>query len=192
MKTMTKALAKASVTTIAAGAMAMTSVAPAYARDRHNNGIDAGDVIAGAVILGGIAAVLSAGKDRNDYHYRDRDYRPAYNGHRGNGERAVQMCINAVERDARRAGYRFADVTQIRDVDRDRNGWEVRGRLIVDEGRTYRGDRYGYDRDRYGYDRNRYDRGNRYDRRYDDGRFTCEVRRGRIVDIDYSGIRGLR
>lgn len=192
MKTMTKALAKASVTTIAAGAMAMTSVAPAYARDRHNNGIDAGDVIAGAVILGGIAAVLSAGKNRNDgrydnrdYRYHDRNYRPAYDGHRGNGERAVQMCINAVERDARRAGYRFADVTQIRDVDRDRNGWEVRGRLVVDEGRTYRGDRYGYDR-------NRYDRGNRYDRRYDEGRFTCDIRRGRIVDIDYSGIRGLR
>lgn len=189
MKTLTKALAG----TIAAGAMAMTSVAPASARDRHDKGIDAGEIIAGAVILGGIAAVLSSGKDRNDRHYDDRDYRyndrnyrPAYNGHRGNGERAVQMCINAVERDARRSGYRFADVTQIRDVDRNRNGWQVNGRLVVDEGRDRRAGRY----DRY----DRYDRSDRYDRdrRFDEGRFSCQIQRGRIVDIDYSGVRGLR
>lgn len=184
MKTLTKALAG----TIAAGAMAMTSVAPAAARDRNDRGIDAGEVIAGAVILGGIAAVLSAGKNRDDhryddrdYRYNDRNYRPAYNGNRGNGERAVQMCINAVERDSRRAGYRFSDVTQIRDVDRDRNGWEVKGRLVVDEGRGNRGGRY-----------DRYDRSDRYDRRMDEGRFTCDIRRGRVVDIDYSGIRNLR
>lgn len=185
MKTISKALAG----TIAAGAMAMTSAAPAQARDRHDNGIDAGDVIAGAVIIGGLAAILSSGKNRDryrdDYRYRNRDYRPNYR-HRGNAERAVQMCVNAVERDARRAGYRFADVTEIRDVDRERRGWEVKGRLVVDgqrgygNYRGYRGDRNYY---RGGYDRHR---------NYDTGRFTCEIERGRVVDIDYKGVRGLR
>ena len=89
-------------------------------------------------------------------------------------QRAVQLCAAAVQRDVRRYGYRYADVTQIRDVDRERYGYEVKGRLVVDGQR-------GYDR----YDRRSY-------RRADEGKFTCDVSRGRVVDIDYSGIRGLR
>lgn len=191
MKTMSKALLKGTIGTVAAGAMAMASATPAFANDRHRDrGIDAGDIIAGALIIGGIAAVASAASnDRDRYRYRDgryydRDYRV-----RGNPRAAIERCVNAVERDARRAGYRFADVTQIRDVDRERRGWEVKGRLVVDGQRGY--SRYG---DRY----NRYDRYDRYDRRgydrrgYDQGKFTCEIERGRVVDIDYSGIRGLR
>ncbi len=187
MKPITKALAG----TIAAGAMAVTSAAPAFARDRHDNGIDAGDVIAGAVIIGGIAAILGSKNNRyrhNDgYRYRDRDYRPRYDQRRGNGRRAVEKCIRAVERDARRAGYRFADVTEIRDVDRERYGWEVKGRLVVDGQRGWRGNNRGYNhRGNY---RNGYRGG--YNN-YDQGRFTCDVSRGRVVDIDYRGIRGLR
>lgn len=187
MKTISKALAKASVTTLAAGAMAMTSAAPAAARDRHHgDGISAGEVIAGAVILGGIAAVLSSGKkDRyydRDYRYNDRHYGYNDNFRRGRGSRAaIEKCVRAVERDARRAGYRFADVTQIRDVDRERRGWEVKGRLVVDGQRGY-GYRY---RDAYRYN-------DRHYRGSDSGKFTCDVRRGRVVDIDYRGIRGLR
>ena len=187
MKTMTKAIAG----TVAAGAMAMTSAAPAFARDRNDDGISAGEVIAGAVILGGIAAVLSSGKnrDRDGYNYRDRDYRPNYNNRRGgNGQRAVQLCTNAVERDARRAGYRFANVTDIRDVDRERYGWEVKGRLVVDGQRGHRS------RDRSWYN-NRNDRNynyGRYDRAGDTGKFTCDISRGRVTNIKYSGIRGLR
>lgn len=165
MKTITKAL----VGTVAAGAMAMTSAAPAMARD-HDDGIDAGDVIAGAVIIGGIAALAGAfdGDDRRD-RYRDR------RGYRHGARGAVQRCVAAVERDARRSGYRNVNVTEIRDVDRKRDHLRVRGRLVVDG----RYDRRGYGR----YDRNR---------GYDQGKFTCRINRGRVYDIDYSGVRGLR
>ncbi len=150
MKIIPRALAKTSMAAVAAGALALTSATPAFARDR-DNGIDAGEIIAGAVILGGIAAVLSSGSDRDRYrddyrsrdrNYRDRNYRGGrYDARRGNGQRAVQKCVRAVEQDARRAGYRYANVTQIRDIDRERRGWEVEGRLEVDGQRGYRGDR---------------------------------------------------
>ncbi len=174
--------------TAAAGALAVTSAAPAAARDR--DGIDAGEIIAGAVVLGGLAAILSSGSDRDryrdDYRYRDRNYRSNhYRQRRGNGQRAIERCVRAVENDARRAGFRYADVTQITDVDRERRGWEIEGRLVVDGQRGYRGGRYN---NRYG---NRYDNRRGYARGGDRGRFSCDIRRGRIVDIDYSGIRGL-
>ena len=184
MKTITKALAG----TVAAGAMAVTSAAPAFARDRHDKGIDAGEVIAGAVILGGIAAILSSSKrDRNRYDNRrygnnDRNYRQG-----GNSRAAVQKCVRAAERYAQRSGYRFADVTQIRDVDRKRNGWRVKGRLVVDGQRGYRNNNRGYNHNV------RYDRNDRRGyNRSDSGKFTCNIQRGRVVDVGYSGIRGLR
>ncbi|QYU70373.1 hypothetical protein J4558_09750 [Leptolyngbya sp. 15MV] len=177
MKTISKAL----VGTVAAGAMAMTSAAPAMARDHRDGGISVGDVIAGAVIIGGIAAVASAiGNGRDSYRYDDR-YR--YDNRHGNRwgsnygyspRAAVEQCVNAVRRDARQSGYRFADVTQIRDVNDRRNGWRVRGNLLVENDR-YRGN------------------WNRNDRRgYDTGSFTCQIEYGRIRNINYSGIRGLR
>lgn len=191
-----KSLAKGGIAAASLGAMALAGAAPAAARDHRDGGISAGDVIAGAVIIGGIAAIAAAvGNDRDDRryhdHYRYRDdyrYRDSYryrdrygyNDHwrvRGNPRSAVERCVNAVERDARRAGYRFADVTQIRDVNDTRYGWRVRGNLVVD------GQRGGWDR----YDR----RGWGYDRG-DSGRFDCRIERGRVDYIDYSGLRGLR
>ena len=186
MKTISKAL----VGTLAAGAMAMTSAAPAFARDRDRDGIDAGDIIAGALIIGGIAAVASSVGGRDRYDRYDRYENRRYNRgdrwrSRGNPRMAVQRCVNAAERDARRYGYRFADVTQIRDVKDTRRGWRVKGNLVVDGqrgGRYNRGDRYGrYDR----YDRRGYNRG-------DSGRFTCYIERGRVTGVNYRGIRGLR
>lgn len=176
-------IAKGGIATAAVGAMALASATPAFAGSRDRDRIDAGDVIAGALIIGGIAAIASASsKDRyrDGYRYRDNRY-----GH-GNSQAAVERCVRAVERDARRAGFRRAHVTEIRDVDRERRGWEVTGRLVVDEGynRGYRGDR-NY---RVNYDDRR---GNYRDRNLDRGRFKCEIRRGRVVDIDYKGIRGL-
>ena len=50
-----KIISKALVGTIAAGAMAVTTATPAQAR-----GVDVGDVISGAQIIGGIAAVAGA------------------------------------------------------------------------------------------------------------------------------------
>jgi len=169
-----KILTKTLVGTVAAGAMALTSAAPAFARDR-GNGISTGEVIAGAVILGGIAAILSSsgnkdsnyrGYDNNynrGYDRNNRHYNNGYNN--GNGRAAVQQCVRAAERDARRGGYRYANVTQIRDVDNTRYGWRVKGRIEVQGARGYRGN---------------------------SGKFTCDLSRGRVVDLDFRGIRGLR
>lgn len=203
MKTMTNALAKGTIATVAAGAMAMASITPAVARDRDHDGISAGEVIAGALIIGGIAAVASSvGKDRsygdyrndNRYGYGDR-YGDRYNDRNGYdsysraGSRdAVQQCVAAAQRNAERYGYRGARVTDIRDIDRKRDGYRVEGRIAVNSmGRDWRrGERYygsGWGNDYRGWN-------DRY-RGWDSGKFKCDVRYGRVVGLDYSGIRGL-
>ncbi|MEL7719780.1 hypothetical protein AAG604_13900 [Citromicrobium bathyomarinum] len=171
---------KAALCTVAAGAMAFTTAAPADAqryRDRDNDGISAGEVIAGALIIGGIAAIASAG-DRDRDRYRDNRYRDNYYRSNGNPRRAINKCVRVAENQARRAGYRYANVVDINRVRDTRRGWNITGRIEVDGARGYRDQRRGYDR-----------RG--YNRRGDSGRFSCEIRRGRVVDIDYRGIRGL-
>ncbi len=180
MKTISKAL----VGTVAAGAMAMTSASPAYARD--NDGIGAGEIIAGALIIGGIAAVAAAASDNDDryrdrYGYRDNDRR-GYNRNSGSSRDAVQMCVRAAENTATRYSRGRAGVTDIRDIDRKRNGYTVKGRIAVNNrGNNYYG--RGWDGDYRGSN-------NRY-RGYDSGRFTCQVRYGRVVDLDFQNIRGL-
>jgi hypothetical protein len=204
MKFLTKSLLSAG-----AAAAALVSVAtPVQARD--GDGISAGEVIAGALIIGGIAAVLSGGdkdRDRNydnrDYRYDNSDSRYGYNnnygryGHRGrhgggygygyqnhSGSRnAVNMCVNAVERWANR--YSRSDVTEIRNIDRTPYGYRVTGKLVVQDG--WRGNDRGYGYNRYDRDK-RYGRGHGYDRGYDRGRFTCYVERGRVIDVNYSGL----
>ncbi len=190
-----------------AAAAALVGMAiPAQAREynRNGDGISAGEVIAGAVILGGIAAVLSS-SNRNDRYddrgYDDRDYRGgrnderSYNYDRGrNGSRAaINQCVRDVEGYSNRNNR--AKVTEIRDINRTRYGYQISGKIVVRDG--YRdSDRYG-NNDRYGqYNRsNRYDRDDNYGRNgrgyqtgYDKGRFTCYVERGRVVDIDYKGL----
>lgn len=169
-KTITKATLGA-IATGAVGAMALASATPAMANDRHRDrGIDAGDVIAGAVVIGGIAALAGAFDGNRDRRFNDRRFNNVNNFRgRGGGQRAIERCIRVAERQARRfGGYRFADVTQIRDVDRTRLGWRVKGRMEVQGQRGFRG------------------------RDFDRGRFTCFIEgRGR-PDIDFRGIRGLR
>ena len=183
MKTISKAL----VGTVAAGAMAMASATPAMARDRHDDGIDAGDIIAGALIIGGIAAVAGSIGNNNDryrggtyggpYYGNDRyDSRYGYN-RSGNPRQAVEQCVNIAQRDASRYSYGRARVTDIRDVDQRRDGYRVKGTIVVNERNR------GWSRD-YNYRASGRD--------YDTGRFTCDVRYGRVVDIDYSGLRSLR
>lgn len=182
MTKLTKTIAKGTLGTVAAGAMALASATPAAADDNRyrDRGIDAGDIIAGAVVIGGIAALAGAfDKDRDHYRdsrYRDGRYYDRYDdryddGRFYNSRGAVERCVRTAEREARRNGYRYADVTEVYDLDRTRYGFRVKGRMQVEDGRGY------------GYRRH-----NSYDR----GRFTCYVDgRGR-PQIEFDGIRGLR
>ncbi len=211
MKTISKALAKGAVATFVAGAMVASAAAPAAARDhRDRDGISVGDVIAGAVILGGIAAVASAssrdrgydynygragydnrgynrGYDNRGYDNRGYDNR-GYDNRYGNPRQAIELCVRTAERDASRYSYGRADVTDIRNVETNNRGYTVRGRIAVNStGRGWsNGDnRYGrgWGNDYRGWDDNL--------RGYDSGSFKCKVEYGRVVDIDYSGVRGL-
>lgn len=181
MSKFTHRIAKGGIATAAVGALALAGATPAQARDR-DRGIDAGDVIAGAVILGGIAAIASATNKKDNYRgtYRNDGYtnnnRRGYNtnvryNNRGytNSRTAVQRCVVAAERQARRAGgYNYADVTQIRDVDRTRYGFRVKGQIAVQGARGY-GQR-GVDR----------------------GKFTCHFDGQGRPQIDFNNLRRLR
>lgn len=168
-------LTKAAIGAATAGAM-LVSAAPAAARDRYDrDGISAGEIIAGAVVLGGLAAILSSG-DNDRYRYDDR-YRGRYGNdprygygydynRYGNSRSAVNQCVNAVERGSRRYGN--TDVTQVTSIDRKRDGYKVKGRVVVRDGYGGRWGRGGYD---------------------DQGKFSCDVRYGRVQDIKFSGLR---
>lgn len=196
-----KTLSKALVGTIAAGAMAVSSAAPAFAdsrgHDRDRGGISAGEIIAGALIIGGIAAIAGSG-NRNDRDYRYGDYRDndyrydragyGYNGgYRDNPRQAVEQCVRAAERYAQ-GRYRQADVTDVRQIKDTRYGFEVKGRIAVNtRGQGWRqGDnRYG---NGWGGDYRGWNNGHRG---FDSGSFKCKIERGRVVDLDINGIRGL-
>lgn len=191
-----KTLSKALVGTAAAAAVAVSSATPAVARD-HRGGIDGGDIVAGALVIGGIAAIAAAASNNNDrYSYDGRGwngdrYDNRYDnryGYGGNPRSAIEQCVRTAERNASRYSYGRADVTDVRDVRQTRWGYEVKGRIAVNSnGRDWRrGDSNygrGWNNDYRGWDNSL--------RGYDSGNFKCRVERGRVVDIDYSGIRGL-
>ena len=198
MKMLSKGLLGAAV----AAAALVSTAAPAEAqyRYRDRDGISAGEVIAGAVILGGLAAVLSAGtnaryQDGYDDDYSNNSY--SYNNSNGSSRAAINQCITRVEN--QNGGYSRSNVTQIRGIERTRYGYRVQGVVNEQDGSRYndrydQGDRYGqnyrYEQNN-GYDqRDPYDRspyGNAYNRGSNGGQFTCYVERGRVVDIDYDG-----
>jgi hypothetical protein len=110
------------------------AAAPALARNHHwhrwhgHDRIGVGDVLAGAVILGGIAAIANAAskhdseepgppppEDRQSYAY-DEPRRDVGLDH------AAGMCVDAVERGHDR-------VHAVDNVSRERDGWTVSGRL---------------------------------------------------------------
>ena len=182
MTTKTNRLASGNKARLVLGAVAATALTaatatPAMADDyRDRGGIGAGEIIAGAVVIGGIAALAGAfdgDRNRDRYDYRDRDYRGdrfdrgRFGFRGGNPRAAVDRCVRAAENQARRfGGYRYADVIDVRDIDRTRDGFRVRGRIEVGGG--FRG------------------RGN------DRGSFNCYFDgRGRPF-VDFNGIRGLR
>jgi hypothetical protein len=121
-----KAVSKLFTGAAVAAMVAVGAAAPAQARhnDRYygrDRGIDAGDIITGIAVLGGIAAVTSAiGRDgsRYGYGYRDR-YRGGYSA-------AVNSCGYEAERIGRGR-------VRILDVDRTGNDrYRVRG--VVESG----------------------------------------------------------
>ena len=92
-------------------------------RHRRHRGVDAGDVIAGVLILGGIAAVASAASSSGDRNprYPDPqrgDYR--YDDPRGL-DRAVSICVDEIERNAR--------IQTVDAVNRNARGWSVTGSM---------------------------------------------------------------
>lgn len=127
--------------------------ADGWHRYRHRDRVDAGDVLAGVLIIGGIAAIASAASNssrnrdyrddpyRNDYRYRSGDdsyrYRRGdtrYNA--GSGiDNAVNVCVGAIERDVR--------VGSVDSVDRDASGWLVSGTIYNGEGFSCRIDGNG-------------------------------------------------
>ncbi len=197
---------KALLGTIAAGAMVAASATPALANHNDRNGVSVGDIIAGALIIGGIAAVASAA-NRNNGGYRDnRGYDDGYgynrgysnnNGYYGNNydrdaqwrnnpRQAVEQCVNAAERYASSRGMR-ADVTDIREVKDTRYGFQVKGRIAVQGNNNgwSRGDSnygQGWGGDYRGY--------NDRVRGYDSGSFKCKFERGQITDLDIDGVDG--
>ncbi len=114
-------------------------------RRHHNRGISAGDVIAGVAIIGVLAAIAGAASKSNN---RNGDNR--YRGNINSEDQAADACASRVEQ---RYGN-SARVRNIEDVQRTRDGYEVRGTVETN------------DRD---------DRGTQ--------RFTCSVRYGQVEDV---------
>ena len=118
-------------------------------RNRHRDrGIDAGDVVAGVVVLGALAAILSSSNNDRD-RYDDRRTRARYDDRRRNYESrgvegAVDMCVDQVE-------YRGNGVDAVDRADRTASGWTVSGMLengerwtcFIDNGGQIRSVDYG-------------------------------------------------
>ncbi|ABC63700.1 hypothetical protein [Erythrobacter litoralis] len=110
---------------------------------RHRNRVDAGDVIAGIAIIGGIAAIASAANRNKRDRYDDRRYRYRNSSYNSNNiDRAVDACLREIERDVRVEG--------VDNVGRAGDGWQVSGRLYNGDnftcavGRNGRIDRIDY------------------------------------------------
>ena len=214
MKTISKAL----VGTIAAGAMAISSASPAQAEHRNRDGVSVGDVIAGALIIGGIAAVASAASRNNrdnrdyrgypegDYGYDRAGYGDNYGGNYGNNY-GGNGYGRGYDNDARSRGNPRQAVEQC--VYAAERYASSRGlRADVTDIREVRDTRYGFqvkgriavNSRGHGWNRgdSNYGQGwggdyrgwNQSMRGYDSGSFKCKFERGRVVDLDIDGVHG--
>lgn len=119
-------------------------------RYHHHDRIDAGDVLAGVLILGGIAAIASAASKSKQreanypapppYPQQDRQgYRDNGYGYPSDGrglDDAVSMCVDQVERGRDRVG-------SVDSANRTAEGWTVSGALEGGAGFTCRIDNEG-------------------------------------------------
>ena len=112
----------------------------------HDRGVNAGDIIAGVAIIGVIAAIASAASGSSRNRYR---------GNINSEGQAADACASRIEQryDAR--------VSNINNVYRTRDGYDVRGTIETRDGR------YG--------DRNQ------------GQQFTCSVRYGQVEDVRVDG-----
>jgi hypothetical protein len=133
---------------LAASAVASLAATPAAAQGwgwgggwgghHHRSHVDAGDIIAGVLIIGGIAAIASAAsKGKRDRDRRDDEYRGDYPRERqgnysgnendqqwqqnGGVDSAVNRCSNEVSRGSGRG-------VNVETINRDGDGWRVSGR----------------------------------------------------------------
>lgn len=141
---------------------------PRYYRHRGGH-VGVGDVLAGAVIIGGIAAIASAASRPRDTYlrdgYYDRPIEPGYNYDRygypetggrddrdyGDAPRGddrselaggpVDVCSRTAEREAQTRDGGFARVTGIERVEERGGGVEVRGTVESSGGDGYEGGR---------------------------------------------------
>lgn len=114
-------------------------------RGHRDRGIDGGDVLAGILVIGGIAAIASAAnrsqqerREREagypETRYPDRETR-GFGDDRGGAdaryaasrgmENAVDSCVDEVQRSDR-------DVYSVDEVGREDDGWRVTGRTVND------------------------------------------------------------
>jgi len=124
------------VAPVSAGVLSTNGVNSQDRRWHRRDRVDGGDVVAGVLVIGAIAAIASAANKAE----RDREYRypqgyparvPSYD-YRGGSvdsrydqgrgiDRAVDMCAHEVERNSR--------VESVDGVERSGDGWRVIGRL---------------------------------------------------------------
>ncbi len=145
-------------------------------RYRYRRGPGLGDVLAGVLIVGAIAHVAKSAS-RDDRRYRDRDYRRDVRWDERGIDRAVSICVDAVDRERR--------VETVDSVDRTARGWMVQGTISRGDSFTCRidNDGRGVDVD-FGRSGARYDDDRDYDERYDDIEYDNDDRDDRISDDD--------
>lgn len=130
-----------------------------------------------------IVPARSYGYDDDRYRGRGRGYDDGGYGYFNNGyssRMAVDQCVRAASREASRGGR--ARVTDVTSINRIRGGYEIKGRLIVEQRGYWGGRDSGWNR--YG---NRYDS---YNDGYDKGRFSCVSYNGRVDGVRLAGLRG--
>lgn len=134
---MTRKISKLAAVLLAAAALSLIA-SPAMAGPgwgwgghRYRDRVDAGDVLTGILIIGGIAAIASAASKPKDRRYERRGDEARYEDPRhddrpqwqeGSGINvAINRCLGEVSRD--RNGEAEVD-----SVNRDGDGWRVAGR----------------------------------------------------------------